>query len=76
MLRGTRDSRRDSLTTRELEVLRLLAQGKTNGEIAAALVIALSTAQRHVANIFAKLDVNNRLAAAVLAQRVGLVPSV
>src|SRR5689334_21895599 len=61
------------LTRRELEVLSLLAYGRTNREIAATLVIAVSTAERHVANIFAKLGVEHRSAAAVLAHRAGLV---
>lgn len=50
----------EPLTARELEVLPLLAQGLTNQEIAERLVISPGTAKRHIANIFAKLDVANR----------------
>ena len=48
-------ARHDGLTAREAEVLRLVAAGKSNGEIAAALVVSIRTAERHVANIYAKL---------------------
>ena len=62
------------LTPRELEVLRLLAAGRTDKEIAAALFISRRTAQGHVAGIFAKLGVNTRTAAAAAALGAGLVP--
>jgi DNA-binding NarL/FixJ family response regulator len=55
------------LTPRELEVLRLVAAGKTNREIAAALVISEHTVARHVQNIFGKLDVSSRAAAGAFA---------
>ncbi len=55
------------LTARELEVLRLVATGKSNREIAAALVISEHTVARHVQNIFAKLDVSSRAAAGAFA---------
>jgi ATP/maltotriose-dependent transcriptional regulator MalT len=55
------------LTPRELEVLRLVAQGRTNRQIAAALVISEHTVARHLGNIFAKLDVNSRAAATAYA---------
>ncbi len=61
------------LSARELEVLRLLAAGKSNREIADALVISINTVLRHVNHIFTKLDVQNRTEAATLAQRRGLV---
>jgi LuxR family transcriptional regulator, maltose regulon positive regulatory protein len=51
------------LTARELEVLHLLAQGKTNQEIAAQLVVSLATAKKHVANILGKLEAENRVQA-------------
>lgn len=51
------------LTDRELEVLRLVAEGRTNREIAATLVISERTVARHIANILAKLDVSSRAAA-------------
>ena len=61
------------LSTRELEVLGLVAQGLSNGRIATALVISEHTARRHVANILRKLDVPSRAAAAALAARYGLL---
>jgi ATP/maltotriose-dependent transcriptional regulator MalT len=61
------------LTARELEVLRLVAAGRSNREIAAALVISEHTVARHVQNIFAKLDVSSRAAAGAFAFEHGLV---
>jgi ATP/maltotriose-dependent transcriptional regulator MalT len=61
------------LTTRELEILRVLATGKTNREIAAALVISDHTVRRHLQNIFAKLGVSSRAAATAFAFRHDLV---
>lgn len=61
------------LTARELEVLRLLAQGHSNREIGDQLFISQSTAARHVANIFAKLDVDSRTKAVAVAHRNGLL---
>jgi DNA-binding CsgD family transcriptional regulator len=55
------------LTPRELEVLRLVAAGKTNPEIATALVLSEKTVARHLSNIFVKLGVNTRTAAASYA---------
>jgi DNA-binding NarL/FixJ family response regulator len=55
------------LTRRELQVLRLLATGKTNQAIATDLVLAEKTVHRHVSNIFAKLDVSSRAAATAYA---------
>ena len=55
------------LTAREVQVLRLVAAGKSNREIASALVISDRTVARHVQNIFAKLGVSSRAAASVLA---------
>jgi DNA-binding CsgD family transcriptional regulator len=60
------------LTAREAEVLRLVAAGKTNREVAAALVISEHTVARHVQNIFAKLDVSSRSAATAFAFEHGL----
>ena len=62
------------LTPRELEVLRLLSQGRTNREIADALYISTKTASVHVSNILAKLDVTTRGGAAATAHRLGLFP--
>ncbi len=61
------------LTPRELEVLRLVADGKTDKEIAEVLVISPRTANRHIANIFLKIDVTSRAAAAAYAIRNRLV---
>jgi predicted ATPase/DNA-binding CsgD family transcriptional regulator len=60
------------LTRRELEVLRHLAQGKTNREIAEALVISEHTVINHLSHIFGKIGVDNRTAAAAYALRQGI----
>ena len=65
----------DMLTEREIEVLRLLAQGQANKEIARALHIAEKTVKTHVSNILAKLGVQSRTQAALYALRVGIAPS-
>jgi non-specific serine/threonine protein kinase len=61
-----------TLTAREVDALRLLAQGKTNEEIAKALVIVQKTAEKHVANILRKLGVKNRTEAAAWAAQMDL----
>jgi DNA-binding NarL/FixJ family response regulator len=61
------------LTSRELEVLRLVGAGKANKEIAADLVISERTARTHVSNVLRKIGVSSRTQAAVLAVREGLV---
>jgi DNA-binding NarL/FixJ family response regulator len=61
------------LSTREVEVLRLVAAGLTNRAIADALTISERTVDRHVSNIFTKLDVSTRAAATAWAYRYGLV---
>jgi DNA-binding NarL/FixJ family response regulator len=61
------------LTPRELEVLRLVAAGKSNREIAATLTISEHTAARHLQNIFAKLGVSSRTAAGAFAFEHDLV---
>jgi len=63
----------DGLTPRELEVLRLLADGRTNRQIGEALFISPETARRHATNIYAKLEVTSRAAATAVAHRRGLV---
>jgi DNA-binding NarL/FixJ family response regulator len=60
------------LTARELEVLRLVAEGHSNGEIAERLFISRKTASVHVSNILAKLGVNTRVQAAAVAHRRGI----
>ena len=61
------------LTTREQEVLRLLAQGKSDREIAESLFIGTRTVETHVSNLIAKLGVSNRTEAAARAMQNGLV---
>ncbi|MEU8278956.1 response regulator [Microbispora bryophytorum] len=65
--------RLDALTTRELEVVRLVALGLSNGEIAERLVISPLTAKTHVARAIAKLDVRDRVQLVILAYESGLV---
>jgi DNA-binding NarL/FixJ family response regulator len=62
-----------SLTQRELDVLQLLAEGATNGEISQRLYISPKTTKNHLAAIFQKLDVTNRTHALVRAVVMGLV---
>ena len=59
-------------TAREVEVLRLIATGKSNRAIAGDLVISEKTVARHVSNIFNKLDVSSRSAATAYAYEHGL----
>lgn len=64
-----------SLSSRELEVLRHLASGASNQEIAVRLVISENTVRNHVHNILEKLEVHKRREAVILAQRYGLTPA-
>ena len=64
----------EKLTERETDVLRLLALGKANKEIAAELYISETTVKTHVSNILMKLGVPSRTQAALYAVRIGLVP--
>jgi DNA-binding NarL/FixJ family response regulator len=61
------------LSDRELEVLKLIAIGKDNAEIAQALFISPKTVKNHISNILMKLQIENRIQAAVYAVRAGLV---
>lgn len=63
----------DGLTSREREVLKLVAQGKTNKEIAANLTVTEHTVKNHLRNILEKLHVRNRVEAAIMAIREGLM---
>jgi NarL family two-component system response regulator LiaR len=63
-----------SLTEREVDVLRLLAAGKANKEIAATLTIGEKTVKTHVSNILMKLGVQSRTQAALYAAQIGLAP--
>ena len=63
----------DELTPRELEVLRLIARGRSNAELARDLVISETTAKTHVARILAKLRVRDRVQIVVFAYEHGLI---
>lgn len=67
LTRAAQPSRRHGLTPRELEVLRLVAAGRTNKAIAAELVLSVRTVDRHVSNILMKLDLASRVAATAWA---------
>jgi DNA-binding NarL/FixJ family response regulator len=67
------EERLDSLTEREHEVLRMVARGATNSEIAAELYLAETTVKTHIGNIFTKLGVRDRAAAIVFAYDHGVV---
>jgi DNA-binding NarL/FixJ family response regulator len=66
------ESIRAELSDRELEVLKLIANGKDNAQIAAELVISPKTVKNHISNILMKLQIQNRIQAAVYAVRSGL----
>ncbi|SDM32942.1 regulatory protein, luxR family [Streptomyces sp. cf386] len=72
LLADVRPERPGGLTEREIQVLRLVAAGRTNRAVAAELVISEHTVARHLNNIFAKLDVSSRAAATAYAYRHGL----
>lgn len=63
----------EALTKRELEILQLIADGKTNGDIAEELYIAMKTVKTHITNILSKLEVDDRTQAAIYAHRNKLV---
>jgi LuxR family maltose regulon positive regulatory protein len=64
----------EPLSPRELEVLHLIAQGRTNKEIAGQLVVAPGTVKAHTSHIYRKLDVTNRTEAVARARQLGLLP--
>ncbi len=72
-LRGQGIGTESGLTAREIEVLALVAAGKTNRVIADELALAVKTVDRHVANILSKLDVTSRTAATAVAYEQGLL---
>lgn len=63
----------DTLTARELEILELITKGLTNQEIASKLFLSENTIKKYISNILNKLQVNNRVEAAMLAMRKGLI---
>jgi LuxR family transcriptional regulator, maltose regulon positive regulatory protein len=63
----------EPLSPRELEILRLIAEGCSNQEIASRLVITLHTVKKHSSNIFTKLGVNRRTQALARARQLGLL---
>ena len=71
--RDVKKSMIDSLTKRKLEILKLIAQGLLNKEIAAMLNISERTVKNHISNIFKKIDVSDRTQAAVFAIKNGIV---
>jgi DNA-binding NarL/FixJ family response regulator len=71
-LDGTTDGPPAGLTAREVEVLRLVAAGLSNAEIAARLFLSPNTVKAHVANIFGKIGAQNRASATEFALRHGI----
>jgi NarL family two-component system response regulator LiaR len=71
----TEASAKPELTSREMEVLHLLAKGLTNHEIARQLSLSVRTIEAHLTHIYTKLDVSSRTEAALLAQRKGWLPN-
>jgi DNA-binding NarL/FixJ family response regulator len=70
---GRQAAKLELLSEREREVLRMMARGATNGEIAAALYLAEATVKTHIGSIFGKLGVRDRAAAIVFAYDHGVV---
>jgi DNA-binding NarL/FixJ family response regulator len=72
-LPGGADAIRSELSDREIEVLKLIANGKDNAQIARELYISPKTVKNHISNILMKLQIENRIQAAVYAVRSGIV---
>lgn len=72
--RGEGDGQMPNLTQRQLEVLRLMAQGNSNKEIARELGISENTVRVHISAIISAMDATNRTEAAYSAMRLGLIP--
>ncbi len=73
--KGSPDDMIEPLTARELEVLGLIAEGRSNREIAAELYLSLNTVKVHCSNIYGKLGVKSRTQAAAKAKKLGILPS-
>ena len=71
-MRHDAESIQTELSDRELQVLKLIANGKDNASIAAELHISPKTVKNHISNILMKLQIENRIQAAVYAVRSGL----
>lgn len=69
------ERRAESLTARELEIIRLIASGQTNRETAESLHVSASTVEFHLRNIYAKLGASMRTDAVLIAQRLGWLDS-
>lgn len=69
---GQEAAAHDQLTPRELEVLKLIGQGKSNQEIADELIIGIKTVKTHVSNILSKLSVEDRTQAAIYVHKHNL----
>ena len=75
LLGRMREPDSEPLTARELEILRFVADGATNAEVARRLFISEATVKTHLAHAYAKLEVNDRAAAVSVAIRRGLLPT-
>jgi LuxR family maltose regulon positive regulatory protein len=64
----------EQLTGRELEVLQMLAAGRSNQAIASELVVTLGTVKKHVSHVLGKLGATNRTEAVTRARDLGLIP--
>jgi DNA-binding NarL/FixJ family response regulator len=73
LAKGASSAQLHGLTRRELQVLRLVATGKTNKAIAAEMFLSERTVDRHVSNLFGKLDVASRAAATTFAHKHKLI---
>jgi len=71
---NTTEVNRLRLSSRELEVLQLIAEGLSNQQIAGRLFVSLNTVKTHTSNLFLKMEVERRTQAIEMAKRLGLIP--